>query len=45
MDRQRMAGTIFSANPVDVLREIADLVESVPYGKLKFALEQRPQAE
>ena len=33
-----MAGTIFGANPIDVLREIANLVESVPYGKLKFAL-------
>ena len=32
------AGTIFGAHPVDVLGEVADLVEGVPDRELKIAL-------
>src|SRR4029077_3000875 len=35
---KRSAGTIFGANPIYVLREVADLVKSVPDRELKFAL-------
>src|ERR1700684_2942973 len=35
---ERIAGTIFRANPVHVLREIADLIERIPNRKLDVAL-------
>src|SRR5580704_16979837 len=37
-DCERLAGAIAGAHPIDVLRKIADLVERVPYRKLKVAL-------
>src|SRR5271165_1383210 len=36
--RERIAGTIFGADPVHELSEIADLIKRVPDGKLEFAL-------
>jgi hypothetical protein len=35
---QRLAGAVFGPNPINVLREVADLVESVPDRKLKSAV-------
>src|SRR5258708_4394697 len=34
---QRATGTVFGANPVNVLRELADLVQRVPYWKLQLS--------
>src|ERR1043165_4632074 len=35
--RYRIAGPVFGPNPVDVLRKIADLIQSVPDWKLEFS--------
>ena len=35
---KRLAGAILGANPIDVLGEIANLIKSIPYRKLKFAV-------
>ena len=37
-DRERVAGAVFRVNPVYVLGEVADLIESVPHRKLEFSL-------
>ncbi len=35
--RYRIAGLVFCPNPVDVLRKVADLIQSVPDWKLEFS--------
>ena len=41
VNRKFPAGSIFGAHPVDVLREVADLIERIPDGELEIAL-RRP---
>ena len=38
VDREFFAGAIFGAHPVHILREVTNLVESVPHGELQVAL-------
>jgi hypothetical protein len=37
-DRERVASAVFRADPVYVLGKVADLIKSVPHGKLELSL-------